>query len=514
MDIDKIINNSIEKEKSKIRLDQSLFDNNWRIIQQKINAQSRKKEEKRGRYFKELSAVAAFVVILILVPTVTKYYKDKNIKLPNDNPAVTDTDTNTTHILNPENYDKTSGVINVNGDIKEQKRAENLVSTIAKKQYGDFMISYKGLVNFDSEEYHKINVYEVTKGKMPEIAMYFVKLNTDEIYYNDPDFRRVSGGNYCKNIKLDNRADGACLSKIFKSLKGEDLQFTETFYNQIQNDSNLLKFKDALSAIDSKLYHIYTATDDKVYAIKIDNKDIYVYDNSQKKLELLYKNVLNNDSTTLQVSDDINGDGKKEIIKYDYYNDTLTVNDLTISADTENPEFDLFTVDINKEDSMKEIVIKQDGPSGDYKINLFYFDGKAFATKHGFSGSDIVVDGSGQFTVKESRAITLQTWYHDMVYKLTSHFGVTEIPKEIYQLNQELKVKQKLQLQKSKTEKQIVATLMPGEAVTLIGCDDRGWCCIKNSNGVVGWFEVENFWTIKSVNLTAEKVFDGLYLAD
>jgi len=72
----------------KEEVDKFLFDKNCTEIQKKKNTQSRKKQEKRATYFKELSALAAFVVILILVPSVTKYYKNKNVNLPNNNPNV------------------------------------------------------------------------------------------------------------------------------------------------------------------------------------------------------------------------------------------------------------------------------------------------------------------------------------------------------------------------------------------------------------------------------------------
>lgn len=505
MDINKIINNSIEKEKKKIIIDENLFDKNWLVIHKKINASGRKKHEKRRIYLKEITAVAVFIGILILIPSITQHYKSKNGKLPDDNAATINNniDTYRSKQIKVEDYDKTLGTVYVNGDYKEQKRVEALVTQVAKKQFDNFLVSYVGMV--EAGKYHEIRIHEITKAKIPSVMEYYVKANTDEVY--------IEGRNSNKKafIKI---TDGAKVENNRGFIEPDDIEKEITLLigkNIKLHRSDLSDYKDI---IDIKKYNIIYEDDKKenVYAVNIENGDIYKLNKNNGKLELVYKNKINNDKVTRKLREDVNGDGKEDVIKLDCYNSALTVNDVTIATNSYCLTGNISIVDIKKIDSLKEIAIEEAAPSACYYMSYYYFNGDTFVSYHRIPGHNILVDGSGRLLAKEVRGRILQTWYHDEEYKLTDNFGVEGIPKEMYPLQQKLKVKHTLQLQKSKTDKGIVATLKEGEEVMLIGCDDKGWCCIKGSSGTIGWFEVEELNIIKSIKLRAEEVFDGLQI--
>jgi len=87
-----------------------------------------------------------------------------------------------------------------------------------------------------------------------------------------------------------------------------------------------------------------------LYAVEVSTKDIYKYDGNIEKMELVYKNQLNNEKVTKKINEDLNGDGVKEEIKLDYYNEVLTVNDMSIAADIDKIK-GISVVDINKKDA-------------------------------------------------------------------------------------------------------------------------------------------------------------------
>jgi len=501
LDIDKIINNSIEREKKKIRIDEDLFDKNWSEIHKKINTTDRKKKEKGTTYFirtyfKELTAVAAFIAILILIPTITQQYKDKNVKTPDDNPTIV----NNSKGIKVEDYDKTIGSIDINSDYKEQKRAEKAVEQIAKKHYGNFMISYigkskAGAVNDNPNTfYHEFEVYEITKNKRPSYIKLKIKENTDEAYVYSTNKNGIV--QVTNNMTLDRRMGSGSIDKeSAKALIDNKIDFDGGSFN-IVGENQYYRVVDKNTGIE--------------YRVNSDTQDIYKI-NKNNKEELVYKNQLNNKKVTVEFNEDINGDGKPESIKYDYYNHTLTVDNMSILVFATIARGKVSILDINKKDSMKEMVLNTGG--GELgSIYLYYFDGATFVAMHRFTGKDISADGTGVFKLIGSPAKTLQCWINDKLYKLTDHYAFEEVPQE-YELNQKLIVKKPLSLQKSKTDKEIVETLQPGENIQLVKTDDTNWYCAKSSKGILGWFEVD-VYKIKELNLFAGDVFDGLIFRD
>ena len=507
MDINKIISNSIEKEKKKIRMDEDLFDKNWSVIHKKINTTDRKKQKKRVVYLKEISAVAAFVAILILIPPITQHYNSKNTKLPNDNATTINNnidankniDTERSKQIKIEEYDKTLGPINVNGDYKEQKRAEEVAAQIAKKYYDNFIISYMGLGKLGNSNnkvlYHDFEIYEITKGKRPKRIKISVKQDTDQVYIYSRDEKEFV--QLTDNFKPDN-------------IEGSF---------QIDNESaktlidNKIEFDDLRSSIVIGENHYYSFVDKNTgieYGVNCDTQDIYKINNNNIE-ELVYKNQLNNKKVTVEYNDDINGDDKLESIKYDYYNHTLTVNDMSIVIMDGIERGKISILDINKEDSMKALVLKTSG--GELgSIYLYYFNGTTFVAKHRFTGRDMSTDGTGTFELIDSPAATLQCWTNNKLYKLTDNYAFEAIPQQ-YELNQKLTVKKSLSLQKSKTDKEIVATLQPGENIELVKTDDAHWYSVRSSKGIIGWFEVD-VYKVKELNLFSRDVFDGLIFED
>jgi len=160
---------------------------------------------------------------------------------------------------------------------------------------------------------------------------------------------------------------------------------------------------------------------------------------------------------------------------------------------------------------LKEIVIKDKG-SNDYDgLNFYYYDGKNFVTSHFVQGEDLEVDGSGKIIVKNQMADLYEVlmWHHDEEYMLTENYGFKEVPRDMYLMQEKIKVIHELQLQKSQTDDSIAFTLAVGETGEIIQCDDKSWCCIKNTNGAIGWFQVKN-GVIVPINMAPENVFQRI----
>lgn len=347
--------------------------------------------------------------------------------------------------------------------------------------------------------YHEIDVYEITKGKIPKVSKYYVKQHTDEVYgFNSGKFIKITEGEFADS---------------YETWTPGELEIAVQSISKKNTEIHSLCISKYPQEINSKEYVLYADKDENyIYAVMGSTRDLYEFNKSSRKLELIFKNKLNDEKVTIAVSEDVNGDGKEENIKLDYYNRALTVNDMTIAAGSTSVKNKLAIVDINKKDLLKEMVIKQRGYSDYDEVIFYYFDGKTFVGKHCINGSDFFVDGSGKFTTTNKRSQTFFTWSHDVEYNLTENYGFQEVSKEMYPLSIKLKVKHELQLQKSKTDKEIATTLKVGEEVELIGCDDKTWCCIRTSSGVIGWFEVQG-QHIKVLNLHSADVFDGLFFA-
>ena len=83
----------------------------------------------------------------------------------------------------------------------------------------------------------------------------------------------------------------------------------------------------------------------------------------------------------LNAEEDLNGDGKKEIINlktsgsYDL-GFTLTVNDIAISSQLTTAIDGFIIVNLDKKDTFKEIAVHTPGPSNDDEFSIYFYNGK------------------------------------------------------------------------------------------------------------------------------------------
>lgn len=229
--------------------------------------------------------------------------------------------------------------------------------------------------------------------------------------------------------------------------------------------------------------------------------------------------------------DDLNSDGIEDKIiltlkDTERYKYSLQVNDIIIEAFGDNFEPKFSVVDINTSDKYKEIAVSEYGPSGDYATTFFYFDGNSiipmgriegfFGIQYDY-GNDVIgrmrINGTNKI-LTFTRGTILHTWFYQDDFRLSDKHLLMNEPKDLYEMNSEVKVIKGISLQKSGTDTTKSLTLKSGENVTIVASDNKAWCLVRNNKGETGWFDIENFNQIKSLGLSSSKVFDGLNNAD
>ncbi|WP_459195463.1 YARHG domain-containing protein [Wukongibacter baidiensis] len=225
-----------------------------------------------------------------------------------------------------------------------------------------------------------------------------------------------------------------------------------------------------------------------------------------------------------EVNADLNGDGIEEKILYktngedaSYGNACiLFVNEQEIKLEGSN-FFDSFAIaDIDKTDNIKEIVISDDGPSGDPISEFFYYDGKKtqnMGSTEGLYDCGIKISGKGVFSAI-SRAEILHTWWFERLYKLDLDHKIIEIEQDVLDTNYSVFLKKPLKLYVSRDSNSDSFTIKEGTVVNLAGTDNKEWCLIRTKDGKKGWFAIESFDEIKGSNLNAREFFIGLCYAD
>lgn len=229
-----------------------------------------------------------------------------------------------------------------------------------------------------------------------------------------------------------------------------------------------------------------------------------------------------------ELRQDLNGDGVPESIGLTIRKEdpaeplnpshlaTLTVNGMSTTTPGDSPEGYFGIVDLNAQDTLKEIAVMDEGPSSDYTTTFYAYDGKNIIDYGTISGiyREMQFDGKGKVTTR-TRAKILDTWFYYDDYVLSGHRLVHK-PREFYerQGTTDITALVPLPLQRSPEDKTIVTTLKKGEAVRIVGCDDIAWCMAENSAGIRGWFAIQDFDLIKALSLHASEVFTGLSNAD
>lgn len=205
---------------------------------------------------------------------------------------------------------------------------------------------------------------------------------------------------------------------------------------------------------------------------------------------------------------------------------SLEIGEAKIDVSGNNIEPDFNIVDIDYRDDIKEIAISEYGPSNDEATRFYYYTGEKIINIGYISGfygpmhqygdaavGDMKIEGLGKLITK-TRGSILHTWYYEDEYMFSKHHYLLNKRKPLYEMNAKVKVLKALPLQKSQEDESEDFLLMPNDEVVIAYTDNTQWCMVITEDGQEGWFAVDGFDTIRSLNVSAAEVFSGLNYAD
>jgi len=223
-----------------------------------------------------------------------------------------------------------------------------------------------------------------------------------------------------------------------------------------------------------------------------------------------------------EVNEDLNGDGRKENVKLqfadEYRNEyVLEVNGLRCKGYGDNMDENIFIVDIDKKDNIKEIALQEYGPSDDPATVFYMYDGRTLVKIGKLAGNCVEpgnIKGDG-IVIAQERGIMLHTWFYNKNYKLGKNHMLEGLNRDFYEslyMQQPVKVKKELTLHESPNGKALLK-LKPGDEVKLSGHDGIEWCLAETQEDKKGWFAVDGH-EIRELRMSSSDVFDGLCFAD
>ncbi|NLK88623.1 MAG: hypothetical protein GX276_00565 [Clostridiaceae bacterium] len=245
---------------------------------------------------------------------------------------------------------------------------------------------------------------------------------------------------------------------------------------------------------------------------------------------------------------DMNNDGIDEKLMYDVFNDysfTLLVND--VATQPEGYDFLdgwFFLVDLDRNDGHLDLAIQELGPSADYMVFFYTFDGGQLVFRGLVPGTicdpyaeeigsqeyglgTIRLDGEGGL-VAFARGAVLHSWYYDEPWQLVDG-NLERIPQswipihgydpETDSILPELPVELKLNLPLYASPSASTTTLIAraGETASIIRTDNLKWVELRTQSGETGWFRLGSnpyFVVAGDREYFSEEVFDGLWFFD
>ena len=193
---------------------------------------------------------------------------------------------------------------------------------------------------------------------------------------------------------------------------------------------------------------------------------------------------------------DLNGDNKLERIvfkgiksEYGEYNKVwLEVNGVGTKPLEGNYQEKLWVVDIDKDDTMLELVINDMGPSLDYMDHFFAYDGKKMFEMGAVGG---VLNGMNYVEDKVVHAVVrsdvVGTRYLRCDYTLTKDHLLEEVPFDMLDVRVPLLVVQDIKVHSSKDKKSKVTICKKGTEVTAVQADISEWIKVEFEDGSFGW---------------------------
>jgi hypothetical protein len=216
------------------------------------------------------------------------------------------------------------------------------------------------------------------------------------------------------------------------------------------------------------------------------------------------------------VSFDLNGDGANEKIIYRPGKAELSINNKIIKLNLVSAVEYFAIADLDKNDKFKEVLIGDYGPSDDYKIYYYAFDGSKvieIGKTQGLLDYGVIIDGSGK-VIARTRGQILQTWFFGKTFQLTKEHKLEEVSQDLYTTDYDVFLKIPLKLYKNKGDNLPTITIKEGQVLKIVGTDDKEWCLLKATDGTIGWIALDSFRIIRNNGLEAPEVFEGLCYAD
>lgn len=218
-----------------------------------------------------------------------------------------------------------------------------------------------------------------------------------------------------------------------------------------------------------------------------------------------------NRDTTIKY--DLNFDGRDEIIKCSYhestYEFTLQIGSAAATGTfAESYDMGIEIIDINKNDNLREVVLKGYGNSDQNDMYFFqYLNG--IIVNCGHLPSNFGVEAKGNSILTEYGWMGF--WDIKFEYEFDSrNKTLTKVEKEFYDVNKECEVKTSFKLLTGRDDNSVVAVnLKPKTKLTIVkaditpACDPVNgytddmmcdWFLIKTSDGKQGWCRLKDFY--------------------
>ncbi len=219
---------------------------------------------------------------------------------------------------------------------------------------------------------------------------------------------------------------------------------------------------------------------------------------------------------------DINGDGKDEVITYDtlgedgedIYKAMIHVNgDAVEVSGCLDTEFAI--VDIDPNDTYKEILVSDFGLSDDYRTSYYIFkDNKItqIGETEGIFDFGIRINGDGTF-IARTRTDFLHTWHYAKRHYLDQSHNIADIHDELYEDNTPVFLQESCAFYAEKDVSSDTFTLSEGQVVTLVASDLNEWVQIKTKGGKTGWLKLTDYNKLED-GKSIHQIFLGLFFYD
>jgi uncharacterized protein YgiM (DUF1202 family) len=191
------------------------------------------------------------------------------------------------------------------------------------------------------------------------------------------------------------------------------------------------------------------------------------------------------------LSADLNGDGRRETIRIasassaaDEPGYRLSVGRHSIGGKLEGMNRPhVYTVDINRADRYKEIVVQRDDLGLNFESHVYWFDGRRLRLMGTISGVEAVFKGDGTVSEQNWRGF----WHSTDTFRLTRTRKLAKTPRRFYPVNKAATASQNLPLHSRPGHKRVTATLKPGAKLAVVKSDLKGWYLVRASGGTQGW---------------------------